>query len=133
MLRTFPWFAGDGFDLLLADLRALDAAGPVLAEGFRLLPRLVAPLLRGGAGAVWLLPTPARREAVMRAREAGGAFWTRTSDPDRAIANLLARDARFTEEVRAEALGLGLPVVDVDGAEDAGAVADRVAPLLGLA
>jgi len=44
MLKTFPWFAGEGFDLIMEDLLALAEDPLVLAEGFRLLPRLVAPL-----------------------------------------------------------------------------------------
>lgn len=123
MLRTFPWFAGVGFDLLLDEL----PAGPAIVEGFRLLPRLVAPL---GGRAVWLLPTPGRREAVMREREQERSFWQRTSDPDRALANLLERDRLFTERLRAECAELGLPTIDVDGAESAETVADRVSAVL---
>ena len=43
MYRTFPWFHGEGFDLLTEDLRSLPTNMITLAEGFRLLPRLVAP------------------------------------------------------------------------------------------
>lgn len=132
MLRTFPWFAGDGFDLLLEDVAALPD-GPVLVEGFRLLPRLVAPLLTGDARAVWLLPTPERRDAVMAGREAERTFWTRTSDPDRALANVLERDRLFTEQVREEVRRLALPAIGVDGREQASAVADRAARVLALA
>ncbi len=125
MLETFPWFDGVGFDLLLDGL----PAGAVIVEGFRLLPRLVAPL---GGAAVWLLPTPERRESVMRGREEDRAFWLRTSDPERALANLLERDRLFTERVREECAALGLPTVDVDGVEPAEVVADRAAAVLGL-
>ena len=45
MYRTFPWFHGEGFDLLVEDLRRLAADRIVLVEGFRLLPELVRPLL----------------------------------------------------------------------------------------
>jgi hypothetical protein len=45
MLETFHGFAGEGFDLVLDDLLALPPDPPVLAEGFSVLPRLVAPLL----------------------------------------------------------------------------------------
>jgi hypothetical protein len=124
MLESFPWFEGVGFDLLLDEL----PAGPVVVEGFRLLPRLVAPL---GGRAVWLLPTPERREAVMRGREPERAFWLRTSDPERALANLLERDRLFTEALRAECAVLGLPTIDVDGSAPAEAVADRVESILG--
>jgi hypothetical protein len=44
MPETFHGFQGEGFDLVLDDLLALPPDPPVLAEGFSLLPRLVAPL-----------------------------------------------------------------------------------------
>ena len=67
MYRTFPWFHGEGFELLVDDLRSLPAAGPVLVEGFRLLPTLVAPLLADPKDAAWLIPTEAfRRQACAR-------------------------------------------------------------------
>jgi adenylate kinase family enzyme len=128
MLRTFPWFAGEGFELLL-DSRP---HAPVVVEGFRVLPERVAPL---GGTAVWLLPTPERRETVMRERERERerAFWLRTSDPDRALANLLERDRLFTERLRLECAELGMPTIDVDGSEPIETVADRVERALGRA
>ena len=46
MLETFHWFRGEGFGLIVEDLLDLRSRGPgVIAEGFRLLPRLVRPLL----------------------------------------------------------------------------------------
>ena len=132
MLASFPAFAGDGFPLLVEQLRARQQAGPAIVEGFRLLPRLVGPLLCDGGRAVWLLPTPGVRERALREREAGRRFWDRTSDPERALANLLERDRLFTERVRAEAEELGLPTIEIDGSEPAVAVAARAAHLLGL-
>lgn len=114
MLETFPWFRGEGFRLIVEDLRRAGRGSTVVAEGFRLLPGLVRPLLGEPARAVWLLPTARfRREAF--ARRAGEADFTRrTSDPDRALGNLLARDAMFTDRLRAEAQALGLSTIDVD-------------------
>ena len=43
MLETFGWFRGEGFGLIVEDLLRLPPG--VIAEGFRLLPRLVRPLL----------------------------------------------------------------------------------------
>lgn len=116
MLATFHWYAGEGFDLVVEDLRALrraDPATPLLVEGFRLLPDLVAPLAVPGA-AVWLLPTPRFREAALASR---GGTWTvvgTTSDPPRALTNLLARDALFTDRLRRDCGRLGLPALEVD-------------------
>jgi len=66
MLETFHWFAGEGFDLIIEDLLALPRE-PVIVEGFRLLPRLVAPLSAAGRS-VWLLPTPEFRRKAFAAR-----------------------------------------------------------------
>jgi hypothetical protein len=45
MLETFHWFQGEGFGLIIEDLLALPPDQGVIAEGFRLLPHLVKPLL----------------------------------------------------------------------------------------
>ena len=103
MLETFHWFRGEGFGLIVDDLRDRP---PVVAEGFRLLPHLVAPLLADRDHAVWLLPTPEFREAAFAGR---GSMWEiagRTSDPERALRNLLDRDRMFTDRLRDEVRGL---------------------------
>jgi hypothetical protein len=116
MLDTFHWYRGEGFGLIIEDLLALPADRGVVAEGFRLLPELVAPLLAEAWRAVWLLPTPEFRRAAFESR---GGLWQiagRTSDPEGALRNLLARDRMFTERLDATATGLGLPVIRVDPA-----------------
>lgn len=127
MLETFHWFRGEAFDLIIDDLRR---PRPVIAEGFRLLPRLVAPLLADPAHAVWLIPTSAFREAALAARGDTWRLAGPTSDPERARANLRERDELFARRTRAEALALGLTVIDVDGTltEDAltAAAAERL-------
>lgn len=132
MLQTFHGFQGEGFDLVLDDLRALPPDPPVLAEGFSLLPRLVAPLLSRPRQAVWLLPTPEFRRAAFDSR---GSTWTipnKTSDPQRALANLLVRDRLFTEELRAQARASQLQTVDVDGSVGVAESVARVGEALGL-
>ncbi|AGL17624.1 AAA family ATPase [Actinoplanes sp. N902-109] len=109
MLDEFHWFRGEAFDLIVDDLRGIDA--DVVVEGFRLLPHLVAPLLGPDSRAVWLLPTPEFRAAALASR---GDTWTiagRTSDPPRALHNLAVRDRLFTERLTAEVERLGLPSV----------------------
>ncbi len=132
MLDTFHWFRGEGFALIVEDLLARPAEPGVIAEGFRLLPRLVQPLLARPDHAVWLLPTPGfRREAFGRR----GSLWAiagKTSDPERALANLLERDRMFTERLSSEATGLGLNVIEVDTAMTEGDLAGRVAEAFGL-
>ena len=115
MLDTFPWFHGEGFDSIVTDLRQLPKGPAMIVEGFRLLPRLVEPLLVRRTHAAWLLPSPAFREAVFERR--GGVAWTflaKTSDPEKALRNLLERDRLFTDLVRRDAVRLGLPIVELD-------------------
>ena len=132
MLGTFHWYAGEGFDLVVEDLAAVPPGPAVVVEGFRLLPRLVAPLLGEGSRAVWLLPTPAFREAAFARRGTTAAIVDATSDPRRALANLLARDALFTDVLRTETARLGLDAVEIDVGTGAREVLGRVEALLGL-
>jgi hypothetical protein len=132
MARTFHWFAGEGFDLILEDLRRMPTDRLVLAEGFRLLPRLVEPHLSDRRHAAWLLPTPRfRREAFLR-RRGPEAFWSATTDPKRALANLLERDRLFTEAVADEAAQADLALLPVDGTRAPDELAAELATRLRL-
>jgi hypothetical protein len=133
MLETFHWFRGEGFRLIIEDLLGLPREHGVIAEGFRLLPRLVKPLLSAPGRAVWLLPTPAFRQAVFESR--GGAasgFLARTTDPERALRNLLERDRMFTDILREETARLGLPAVEVAVGTTEDDLAERVTGLFAL-
>ena len=115
MLETFHWFRGEGFKFIVEDLLQLPREPAVIVEGFRLLPQLVKPLLAVPSHAVWLLPTPNFRRAVVDSR--GGPAWSflaKTSDPAKALRNLLERDRMFTDVLREETARLALPVVDVE-------------------
>jgi 2-phosphoglycerate kinase len=131
MLETFHWFRGEGFGLIVDDLLGLTWPG-VIAEGFRLLPRLVRPLLADPGHAVWLLPTPGFRRAAFESRGSLLQIAGRTSDPDRALRNLLERDRMFTARLRAEAGQLALPVIEVDTAMTEDELVKRVAEAFGL-
>ena len=127
MLRTFPWFAGERFDRIVADLARLPATPPILAEGFRLLPRLVQPLMDHPWQGVWLTTTSERRRDVFTSRPVEEQFWRRTSDPAAALELLLERDAQFADQVVREAESRGLVAVVVDGRRAIDEVADDVA------
>jgi 2-phosphoglycerate kinase len=132
MLQTFPWFQGEGFDLIVDDLLALPEGPLVVVEGFRLLPRLVAPLLSRPSQAVWLLPSPAFRHAAFESR---GSLWDiarKTSHPEVALSNLLARDQLVTDEIAKEATALHLSIIEMDGTLSVGEATRRVARSLGL-
>jgi hypothetical protein len=133
LLETFHWFQGEGFNVIIEDLLGLPREPGVIAEGFRLLPRLVEPLLSTRANAVWLLPTPAFRQAVIESR--GGAssgFLARTTDPARALRNLLERDRMFTDLLREETARLQLHSIDVDGTMTENDLAKRVTDVFGV-
>ena len=133
MLETFHWFRGEGFGLIIEDLLRLPREPGVIVEGFRLLPRLVQPLLSEPAHAVWLLPTPGFRQAVFESRGGSASgFLARTSDPERALRNLLERDRMFTNVLRAETARLELPAIDVDATVGEEDLARRVAEVFGL-
>jgi hypothetical protein len=132
MFRTFHGHQGEGFELLLEDLLDMPTDQPILVEGFKLLPRLVAPLLSQPNQAVWLIPTPQFRRVALESR---GSLWSiagRTSDPERALSNLLARDAIYTEEVFKEAAALHLNIIEIDGSFTVDEVVARVEECLGL-
>jgi len=115
MLETFHWFKGEGFSLITEDLLRLPRESGTIVEGFRLLPHLVKPLLSVASRAVWLLPTPAFRQRVVESR--GGSAWgflARTTNPEKALRNLLERDRMFTDLLREETARLELHTIEVD-------------------
>lgn len=115
MLETFHWFQGEGFNMIIEDLLELSHKRGVIVEGFRLLPRLVKPLLSVLSHAVWLLPTPAFTQTVVASRGGSASgFLARTSDPERALRNLLERDLMFTNILREETARLELPTIEVN-------------------
>jgi hypothetical protein len=132
MLETFGWFRGEGFGLIVEDLLRLPAEPGVVAEGFRLLPGLVKPLLAVPDHAVWLLPAPGFRRAAFDSRGSTWQIARKTSDPDRALRNLLERDRMFTERLHAETGRLGLRAIDVDTAMTEDDLARRVTGAFGL-
>jgi len=132
MFATFHGFHGEGFELLLEDLLELPSDLPVLVEGYKLLPRLVAPLLSRPDQAVWFIPTPEFRRAALASR---GSMWDiagRTGDPETALANLLARDALYTEEVFRQAVALQLTTIEVNGSASVDELMARVEKCLGI-
>jgi len=60
------------------------------------------------------------------------AFWLRTSDPQRALNNLLARDEIFTAEIAAAAARNNLPTIRIDRDRDADAITAAIADHFGL-
>jgi 2-phosphoglycerate kinase len=132
MYATFPWFHGEGFDLLIEDLRQMPTDRSVLVEGFRLLPHLVQPHVSNPSHAVWLVPTAGFRQAAFKRRPQPDAFWMRTADPDRALTNLLERDRIFSDKIASDAARNGLEALYVDGTRTVDSMANELASRFGL-
>jgi hypothetical protein len=132
MFRTFHGFHGEGFELLVEDLLDLPTDAPILVEGYKLLPRLVAPLLSRREQAVWLLPTAEFREAALASRGSTWSIAGRTSDQETALANLLARDALYTKELCREAAALRLNTIEINGSASVDELVRRVAEYLSI-
>lgn len=132
MLETFHWFRGEGFGQIVEDLLHLPSEPRVIVEGFRLLPRRVKPLLSSPSHAVWLLPTPSFRRAAFSSRSSSWEIAGKTSDPERALHNLLERDRMFTERLYEEAKSLKLRVIEVDTTMTEEDLTERVTEALGL-
>ena len=133
MLETFHWFRGEGFHLIIEDILRLPEESGVIADGFRLLPHLVRPLLAVRSHAIWLLPTPEFRQAVFDSW--GGARWGfigKTSDPERALRNLLERDRMFTHRLYEDVRRLGLNTIEVNTTMTVDELAERVTEALGV-
>jgi nicotinamidase-related amidase len=123
---------------VLDDLGGLDSPRPVIAEGWGLRPELVAPLIDSPRRMVVLVATEAFRqvqlERMPRAQQLSRS--AEISDPARAQANRLARDALLAREAAEQARSLGIRVIEVDGSRDgegvAGLVTEVFAPYLPL-
>jgi 2-phosphoglycerate kinase len=132
MLETFHWFRGEGFSLIVEDLLRLPRQPCVIVEGFRLLPHLVKPLLATPSHAVWLLPTPDFRRAAIHSRGSTWDIATKTSDPQKALHNLLERDRMFTEHLNQETNRLQVRVIEVNTTMTEDDLAEQVTETFGL-
>lgn len=133
MLETFHWFKGEGFKLIIEDLLRNARESGTIVEGFRLLPHLVEPLLAIRRRAIWLLPAPEFRKRVIESR--GGSAWgflARTTDPEKALRNLLERDRMFTDLLREETARLERPTIEVDTTTSEDDLVKRVTNVFGL-
>jgi len=117
------------FPLVVDDLLALPLDRTVVAEGPSAFPWCVAEVIRSPRQAIFLLPTPDFREAVLSRRHRDGpglSSAARTSDPERAARNMKERDALMAARIAVSCGELGLRYELVDGSRD---LADSVALL----
>jgi hypothetical protein len=115
----------DRIPLVVEDLLALPRETQIVAEGFGLLPELLAPLLFHPRQALWLAPSVDFKQASM-ARRGKPSFAALVSDPKRARANLLARDHLLAEHIRAQVRQYGGVLYEIDGARSAAEMVDRI-------
>jgi 2-phosphoglycerate kinase len=104
----------DRFSLMIEDLLAYPNEQTIIAEGFGLLPELLAPVLSSPSQAVWLVPTQEFKQASM-IRRGKPSFGLRVSDPATARSNLLARDKLLANYFREQVPGYGYIFYEVDG------------------
>jgi hypothetical protein len=107
----FEAYARTRFPLVLADLEALPADAPLLAEGPHLLPELVASVLADPGRAMFVTADPALQRELVTGR--GSLTYAKTRDPERALANRLGRDAILAARVTASAAAAGLTHLEV--------------------
>lgn len=121
------------FAMILADLEALPADRPILAEGAALMPALVAQNPQWSARAAWVVPTPAFQQHHYAQRAWVAEVLSGCSDPEQAYANWMARDEAFARYVARTAEEHNLPLLHVDGTQGIAENAAWVARQLGLA
>lgn len=84
----------EGFTLVVEDLLAMPTSRTIVAEGPGAFPWCVAPLLSSSRQAIFLVPTPQRREIVAARRWGSGqvARFPGIVQRERALTNIAARD-----------------------------------------
>lgn len=115
------------FEWALDDLRALVSGRPIIAEGWGLRPELVAPLVGSPRQMAVMVPTDAFREHQARVMTRAAGLGHKVSDPARAQQNRLARDRLVAADAVDSARRLGIRVIEIDGTQDAEAIAALLA------
>jgi hypothetical protein len=110
----------EGFACVVEDLLMLPRTRTIVAEGPGAFPSCVAPLLDSPRQAIFLVPTPERREttAVRRWGEGQLGRFPGIVERERGLANVAARDVRIDARIRASCAELGLRCETVDGTRD---------------
>ncbi len=120
------------FPLLLAEMAALPADRPILAEGAALMPELVAQDPVRAQRSAWVVSTPAFQHHHYAARPWVADVLKDCRAPAQAFANWMARDVAFADYVATTAGAQGLPLLHVDGTQSIAENAAWVAAQFGL-
>ena len=102
------------FPLVIDDLLALPKDRTIIAEGFGLLPEMLAPLLSSSFQAVWLVSTNDFKWASM-ARRGKPSFAAKTSDPAKAKMSLFSRDILLAAHIKQQVKECEYQIYEVDG------------------
>jgi hypothetical protein len=110
----------DGFALVVEDLLALPRSRTIVAEGPGAFPWCVAPLLSSLRQAIFLVPTPERREVVATHRWGSGQLerFPGIVDRERALTNIRARDVLLDARIVSSCAELCLRCERLDGSLD---------------
>jgi hypothetical protein len=110
----------DGFTLVLDDLLALPDSRTIVAEGPGAFPWCVAPLLSSPRQAIFLVPSPERREIVAARRWGTGQLqrFPGIVEHERALAKVRARDALLDAWIVSSCAELDLRCERLDGSLD---------------
>lgn len=110
----------DGFALVVDDLLALPRSRTVVAEGPGAFPWCVAPVLSSPRQAIFLVPTPERREIVASRRWGAGQVerFPGIVERERALENVSARDVLLDARIASSCAELGLRCERLDGSLD---------------
>ena len=110
----------EGFALVVEDLLALPRSRAIVAEGPGAFPWCVAPLLSSARQAIFLVPTPERREIVASRRWGNGQLerFPGIVERERALAKVSARDALLDARIISSCTDLGLRCERLDGSLD---------------
>jgi hypothetical protein len=103
------------FSLILADLCALPANRPIIAEGAALLPDLIEGLNVDRRRMLWMVPTEHFQREHYGRRKWRHDVLRDCRDPDRAWENWMQRDAGFARYVAGHATERLLRLMTVDG------------------
>lgn len=115
------------FQWTLDDLRGLASGRPIIAEGWGLRPELAAPIIDSPRRMVIMIATEAFRQRQVHELPRATTIGHEVSDPARAQRNRLARDRIVADDAVRSARRLGIRVIEVDGTQDADAIADIMA------
>ena len=110
----------EGFAVVIEDLLALPRSRTILAEGPGAFPWCVAPLLSSARQAIFLVPTPERREIVATRRWGAGQVerFPGIVERERALTNVSARDVLLDARIMSSCAELGLRCERLDGSLD---------------